>query len=88
MVPRLSERNGAICCIKVIVVRLSDGQQAKDLPPQQDISITNYITAHESKGAGAYVAEIITTIYTGREIEIGDGPLSFEIENLGLVLGM
>ena len=73
MVPRLSERNGVICCIKVIVVRLSPGQSAKDLPPQEDISITNYITAHQTEGAGAYVAEIITTIYTGREIEIGDG---------------
>jgi len=73
MVPRLSERNGAICCIKVIVVRLSVGQSASDLPPQKDIPITNYITAHQTEGAGAYVAEIITTIYTGREIEIGDG---------------
>jgi len=73
MVPRLSERNGGICCIKVIVVRLSAGQEAKDLPSQQDISITDYMTAHETEATGAYVAEIITTIYTGREIEIGDG---------------
>lgn len=73
MVPHLSERNGVICCIKVIVVRLASGQEAKDLPSQKDISITNYITAHQTEGSGAYVAEIITTIYTGREIEIGDG---------------
>jgi len=72
-IPRLSERNGEICCIKVVVVRLSSGQSAKDLPSQTEIPITNYATAHSSEGSGAYVAEIINTVYMGREIEIGDG---------------
>ena len=73
LIPRLSQRNGKICCIKVVVVKLSSGQTAKELPHQNEIQITDYETAHKEGGQGAYVAEIINTQYMGREIEIGDG---------------
>ena len=72
-IPRLSQRNGGICCIKVVVVVLSEGQAAKDLPHQNDIKISDYTSVHKSGEQGAYVAEIINTQYMGREIEIGDG---------------
>ena len=73
LIPRLSQRNGRICCIKVVVVLLSSGQTAKELPHMNEIQITDYETAHKTAGQGAYVAEIINTQYMGREIEIGDG---------------
>ena len=73
LIPRLSQRNGGICCIKVVVVVLSEGQVAKDLPHQNDIKISDYTSVHMSGEQGAYVAEIINTQFMGREIEIGDG---------------
>ena len=59
--------------IKVVVVVLSPGQAAQDLPHQNDIKLSDYASAHSTGEQGAYVAEIINTQFMGREIEIGDG---------------
>jgi len=72
-IPRLSERNGAICCFRVIVVRLQPKQTASDLPPEADIPVTNYETAHKAGQGGAYIAEIFSSEYMGREVYVGDG---------------
>ena len=72
-IPRLSERAGEICCIKVVVVLLAPGQAARDLPAQSNLTLATYSAAHQASGHAAYVAEIISTLYMGREIEIGDG---------------
>ena len=73
LIPRLSQRNGEICCIKVVVVVLASGQVTKELPHENEIKISDYDTVHKSSELGAYVAEIISPQYMGREIEIGDG---------------
>ena len=40
--PRMSERNGRICCLRVIVVRLRRGQGAADLPHQSELVLSSY----------------------------------------------
>jgi protein-tyrosine phosphatase len=79
-IPRLSGRNGAICCLRVVVVKLptdgaasSSSSQAPPLPG--DVVITSYAAVHASPGtgSGAYIAEIVSAIYMGREVVIGDG---------------
>ena len=40
---------------------LAPGQTAKDLPPQQELKITDYATVHKSGDTGAYVAEVISS---------------------------
>ena len=73
LIPRLSQRNGDICCIKVVVVVLSPGQAAKDLPHQHELVISDYASVHAAGGQGAYVAEIVNPAFMGRELQIGDG---------------
>ena len=40
--PRLSERNGRVCCLRVIVVKLARGQTAAQLPHQSELVISSY----------------------------------------------
>ena len=72
-IPKLSERNGDICCFRVIVVRLGQKQTNRDLPPEADIPVTNYQDVHQSDTWGAYVAEIVSSEYMGQQIYVGDG---------------
>ena len=44
--PRISERNGRICCLRAIVVRLKKGQEAKDLPHQSELVLSSYRKVH------------------------------------------
>ena len=72
--PRLSERNGNVCCFRVIVVKLKLGQSASSLPLQSELKISTYNKVHENKGQmGAYIAEILGSNYMGRDILVGDG---------------
>jgi hypothetical protein len=73
--PRLGERNGRICCLRVVVVRLRPGEGIEDLPHQSLLSLTSYRAAHDPSGSGggAYVAEILGSNFLGRDVVIGDG---------------
>ena len=85
----MSERNGRICCLRVIVVKLAPGQTAADLPHQSELRITTHDAVHRegrssSPSAGAYIAEILGASFMGRDVLVGDGQniLSREIGNL------
>ena len=85
----MSERNGRICCLRVIVVKLAPGQTAADLPHQSELRITTHDAVHRegrssSASAGAYIAEILGASFMGRDVLVGDGQniLSREIGNL------
>ncbi len=75
--PRMSERNGHICCLRVIVVRLREGQTAAELPHQSELKISTHDDVHSkekgSGGWGAYIAEILGSNFMGRDVLVGDG---------------
>jgi protein-tyrosine phosphatase len=79
-IPKLNSRNGPICCLRVIVVKLplaaeSSLATSAPLPPPGDITLSSYAAVHSptATGGGAYIAEIVSAIYMGREVVIGDG---------------
>ena len=76
-IPKLSSRNGGICCLRVVVVKLplaEVGAPLAALPPPGDVTITSYAAVHGAAGTtGAYIAEIVSAIYMGRDVVIGDG---------------
>jgi len=79
-IPKLSMRNGPICCLRVVVVKMpTDSSSAVTsvsvaLPPPGGLPITSYAAVHADPTAnGAYIAEIVSAIYMGREVVIGDG---------------
>lgn len=59
-VPRISERNGPICCYRVYIVRMENQQIIAGLPPPEDLLIVSYQEAHRTAKGGAYVAEMFT----------------------------
>ncbi len=78
--PRISERNGRICCLRVIVVKLKRGQEAKDLPHQSELVLSSYRKVHprvtdgeEDESWGAYIAEILGSNFMGKDVLVGDG---------------
>ena len=72
--PRLSERNGPICCLRVVVVRMQAGIDLAYLPPQDALKIVTFRQAHASpEASGAYVAEILGPNFLGHDVFIGDG---------------
>ena len=73
--PKISERNGKICCLRVIV-RMKDGQVHDQLPDQQLLPLKSYKKVHEagdSEPWGAYIAEILGPNFMGRDVYVGDG---------------
>lgn len=72
--PRMSERNGNICCLRVIVVKLRQGQTAADLPHQSELKISTHDSVHQDVNTGgAYIAEILGSNFMGRDVLVGDG---------------
>jgi len=57
--PSISQRNGTICCIRVVVVKLNKEQSLSNLKAPKDQTIQDYDTVHNSSNGGAYVAEIL-----------------------------
>ncbi|KAK6641042.1 hypothetical protein RUM44_012741 [Polyplax serrata] len=73
---RVSERNGAICCYMVYVVKLRPGQRASDLPQPEDIPLSSYEQVHRNISGGAYIAETFDSQSLSEEIFLGDGKSS------------
>ncbi|KAM3957291.1 protein tyrosine phosphatase 69D [Aphomia sociella] len=59
--PRITERNGPICCYRVFMVRLLPNMDWRNLPQPSDINIIQYEDAHAVQPViGAYVTDIIS----------------------------
>ncbi|XP_021708822.1 tyrosine-protein phosphatase 69D [Aedes aegypti] len=71
--PRVSERNGPICCYKVYLTRL--GQRNNSLPVPENIPVTSYADVHSINNThgGTYLAEVFTTLNYSSEVFLGDG---------------
>lgn len=63
LMPRVSERNGPICCYRIYLVRMESQQKLAELPVPSDLSIVSYHEAHRTPKGGAYVAEMFTRYY-------------------------
>jgi protein-tyrosine phosphatase len=79
-IPKLSGRNGPVCCLRVVVVKLPTTESGSipsplPLPPPGSLPLTSFAAVHaaETAAGGAYIAEIVSAIYMGREVVIGDG---------------
>ncbi len=74
---KLSQRNGPICCMRIVVVRMRRGQGALDLPQDQSkLAISSHKKVHDPENPdswGAYIAEILGPNFMGRDILVGDG---------------
>lgn len=71
--PRITERNGPICCYRVYLVKLAPRKSVTDLPPPEEINVYSYQYAHNSPSGGAYVAETFDSDRLVPEIFLGDG---------------
>ena len=77
--PRMSQRNGNICCLRVVVIKLKPGQRSVDLPHPSDLPLSSYRSVHSSSnngqqsGSGAYIAEILGANSMGKDVLVGDG---------------
>lgn len=59
--PRVTERNGAICCYRVFLVKMKNQQKLSDMPSPEHLAISSYKKVHNGKQSfGAYVAEMFT----------------------------
>lgn len=74
--PRISERNGPICCYRVYLVKLPPHKTVGDLSPPEEIAVYSYQYAHSSLTGGAYVAETFDSDQLSTEIFLGDGESS------------
>ena len=71
---KLSERYVPICCLRVVVVRMREGQSLAQIPSKNSLQIATFRHAHASPGSwGAYVAEILGPNFLGHDVFIGDG---------------
>lgn len=71
--PRISERNGPICCYRVYLIKLPPQKTVADLPPPEDIAVYSYQYAHSSPTGGAYIVESFDSDQLSTEIFLGDG---------------
>lgn len=70
--PRLSERNGPICCYRIYMIRM--GTMSMEKSPDE-IDIGTYEEAHQANNTlgGAYIAEIIPSNKYQPDVFLGDG---------------
>lgn len=75
--PRITERNGPICCYRVYLVKLPPQKTVSDLPPPDETVVYSYQYAHSSPIGGAYIAETFDNDQlTSSEVFLGDGESS------------
>ncbi|XP_068082268.1 tyrosine-protein phosphatase 69D isoform X2 [Anabrus simplex] len=73
LLPRISERNGPICCYRVFLVKLEPQQSVAELPAPEDFPVSSYEEVHRSKKGGAYIAEMFESDALNNEVFLGDG---------------
>ncbi|KAG5682132.1 hypothetical protein PVAND_011508 [Polypedilum vanderplanki] len=72
-VPRVSERNGKICCYRIYMIKITNNFNMEQLP--DDLDITTYDEVHNvnNTNGGAYIADIIENNRFQPEILLGSG---------------
>ncbi|XP_005189076.1 tyrosine-protein phosphatase 69D isoform X2 [Musca domestica] len=77
-IPRVSERNGPICCYRLYLIRMKYNNV--ELPPPDKINISTYQEVHAANNSmgGAYLAEMFSGDNFKAEIFLGDGKRFFE----------
>ncbi|KAJ8707445.1 hypothetical protein PYW08_010697 [Mythimna loreyi] len=75
--PRISERNGPICCYRVYMVRLPTGYSLNKLPNAKDLDVIEYKDSLAK--FGAYVADVFShdTFPDDNELVLGDNKVVF-----------
>ncbi|KAF4532910.1 hypothetical protein B566_EDAN001514 [Ephemera danica] len=71
--PRISERNGQICCYRVVMIKLHPQENVADLPPPEELMMSSYDEVHQRKKSGAYIAELFESDTLSSEVFLGDG---------------
>lgn len=73
--PRISERNGPICCYRIYMVRVAKDEIIRNLPLPEDLDVMTYHEVHANNNTkgGAYIAEVMTDRNFHSEIFLGDG---------------
>lgn len=71
--PRVSERNGPICCYKIYLTRLA--HKNGSLPEPENLAVTSYADVHSINNThgGTYLAEIFSSVNYSSEVFLGDG---------------
>lgn len=71
--PRVTERNGRVCCYRIYLIRQVTDNVVK--PSPEDIDIMTYEDAHNAsiKNFGAYLANIVSTAEYTPDIQLGTG---------------
>ncbi|CAH0731592.1 unnamed protein product, partial [Brenthis ino] len=82
-IPRVSERNGPICCYRIYMVRLLPHSVWNNLPQPKDISIVDYEEAHGVQPVlGAYITDVFSNDnFPESELIIGDGKSLFNTDD-------
>lgn len=80
--PRISERNGPICCYRVYMIRLPPYMDMKNLEPSpSNVRVLDYKQAHAQLAtAGAYITDIFShnNFPADSELVMGDGKQLFD----------
>lgn len=71
--PRVSERNGPICCYRVFITKLKEHQTVAELPPPQEMDVYTYQEVHHNKLGGTYLADMFESDALNNDIYLGDG---------------
>ncbi|XP_034836742.1 tyrosine-protein phosphatase 69D isoform X2 [Maniola hyperantus] len=85
--PRITERNGHICCYRIYMVRLRPHPDWSNLPPPRDMSVVDYEEAHGVQPVlGAYITDVFSNerFPSESELIIGDGRSYFDKDDPGL----
>ncbi|RVE48717.1 hypothetical protein evm_006611 [Chilo suppressalis] len=82
--PRITERNGPICCYRVHMVRMLPNMDWKNLPPPRDIAVIDYGEAHAVQPTpGGYITDIFSNdkFPSDSELIMGDLNSIFDKED-------
>lgn len=74
--PRVSERNGPICCYRIFMVKMEPQSSVAQLQKPKEIPLLTYYEVHQTTKSGAYLAEMFDSARFVPEIFLGDGQLT------------
>lgn len=82
-IPRVSERNGPICCYRLYLVRMANNdQELPEKPEKLNISTYDEVHSPNNTHGGAYIAEMFPGNYFKSEIILGDGHRYFDNQGI------